>query len=107
MRAQFVQRAPRQLSAASSFDADEAYHFILSTNYAKMRRPTTDPPPDVECQDAVGAVRRYKPRIVIASWCTQLYKDGDTPQQIGASVYGITSNGSSPTSTRASTSATT
>ena len=57
--------------------------------YAELGQPVIDPPPDVERLDAIAAVTRYRPRVVIASWCTQLYRDGDTPRGIGSSIVGI------------------
>lgn len=38
--------------------------------------PTT-PPPDVERLEAEEAVKKYKPQVVIASWVTQKWHEGD------------------------------
>jgi len=57
--------------------------------YGVVGQPIVDPPPNVERLDAVTAVKRYKPRVVIGSWCTQLYEAGDTPNRVGSSVYGV------------------
>jgi len=55
-----------------------------------MQQTPTDPPPDVERMDAIAAVHKYRPRVVIGSWVTQLYKDGDEgPPKIGSSIYGV------------------
>jgi hypothetical protein len=57
--------------------------------YAVAGQPAIHPPSDVEKLDAVGAVTKYKPRVVVASWVTQLYQDGDAPRKIGSSIYGV------------------
>lgn len=53
--------------------------------YGSLGQAVVDPPKDVERLDALAAVRKHRPSIVITSWCTQLYKPGDTH----ASVYGV------------------
>lgn len=57
--------------------------------YRSLGQPIIDPPPDVERLDALAAIQKYRPKIVIGSWCTQLYRDGDTPKRIGSSMYGV------------------
>ena len=57
--------------------------------YEALRQPIIDPPAWVERLDAVEAVKKYKPKIVIASWCTQLFREGDTEKKIGSSIHGI------------------
>lgn len=46
---------------------------------------TIDPPKDVERLEASEAVAKYKPEVVVASWATQLYKEGD----VDGSVFGV------------------
>lgn len=57
--------------------------------YAALGQPTIQPPPEVEKLDAIEAITKYKPQVVVAAWVTQLYQDGDTPARIGSSVYGV------------------
>jgi len=45
--------------------------------YALIGNAPTAPPADVERLDAEAAVRRYKPKIVIAAWLTHKYQPGD------------------------------
>lgn len=58
--------------------------------YALSSQPPTNPPPDVERLEAVAAVEKYRPRVVIASWVTQLYQPGDErPPVVGSSIHGV------------------
>ncbi len=57
--------------------------------YGSLGQPIIDPPSDVDRIEAVAAVKKYRPKMVIASWVTQLYRDGDTPKKIGSSIYGV------------------
>lgn len=52
--------------------------------YALQGQPCIEYAPDVEKLDALDAVRRYRPQVVVASWVTQ-YSDGSR----SGSVYGI------------------
>lgn len=52
--------------------------------YALQGQPCIEYAPDVERLDAIEAVHRYHPQVVVASWVTQ-YSDGSRP----GSVYGI------------------
>jgi hypothetical protein len=47
--------------------------------YAMLEQPATNPRPDVEQIEALGAVAKHKPQVVIGSWITQLWhpSDGD------------------------------
>ena len=56
--------------------------------YASLGQPIISPPSTVEKLDAVTAVEKYKPPVVVASWVTQLFRDGDSEAQIGSSVVG-------------------
>ena len=57
--------------------------------YATIGARIIDPPADIERIDGNAAVEKYKPKVVVGSWVTQLYADGDTPKRIGSSVYGV------------------
>jgi hypothetical protein len=35
------------------------------------------------------AIKKYRPKVVVAAWVTQLYQDGDTPKKIGSSIHGV------------------
>lgn len=58
--------------------------------YELLGVPPTVPHPDVERLEALEAVRKYKPEVVIGAWITQLYRKGDEgPPLIGSSIYGV------------------
>jgi hypothetical protein len=57
--------------------------------YDLLGQPTISPPSSVEKIDAVEAIKKYKPQVVIAAWVTQLFQEGDTEARIGSSVYGV------------------
>lgn len=59
--------------------------------YSMSRSTETKPPPDVLRMDAETAVRKLKPAVVVASWLTQKYRNGDPPD-FGASVWGADEN---------------
>lgn len=44
--------------------------------YATFMQPTIVYPPDIVKLDALAAVARYRPRVVVASWVTQYGADG-------------------------------
>jgi hypothetical protein len=50
--------------------------------YGLLGQPTIDPPSDVERIDANEAVKKYRPKVVIASWVTQLGTAADMAQGI-------------------------
>lgn len=52
--------------------------------YLAQGQPTIDYPSDVEELDALAAIERYKPEVVIGSWVTQT-SDGSRP----GCVYGL------------------
>jgi hypothetical protein len=52
-------------------------------------QPPIHPPPEVEQLNARQAIEKYKPKVVVAAWVTQLYQDGDTPKKIGSSIHGV------------------
>lgn len=54
--------------------------------YAALRTPVIEPPPHVEKLEAMEAVRKYEPEVVIASWATQLWK---SKADKNASVHGV------------------
>jgi hypothetical protein len=55
--------------------------------YEIMGQPTTACPPDVETLEALAAVEKYRPQVVIGSWITQKYMVGPKMRQ-NSSVYG-------------------
>jgi hypothetical protein len=57
--------------------------------YAMIGQPIISPPPKVERLNAMEAIKKYKPQVVVASWVTQLYQNGDTPKNIGSNIHGI------------------
>ena len=44
--------------------------------YEAMRQPTIRYGEDVEHLDAIGAVKKYRPEVVIGCWVTHLFKEG-------------------------------
>jgi hypothetical protein len=58
--------------------------------YAALGLPPTKPPADVERLEALAAIQKYEPEVVVAAWVTQLYRKGDEgPPHIGSSLYGV------------------
>lgn len=57
----------------------------MAAYYKAFGQKPITPPSDVIKMDAVSAVNHYKPKIVIGSWVTQKYVEGDTD----GSVFGI------------------
>lgn len=57
--------------------------------YASLRQPIIEPPPSVEKLDAIEAIKKYKPSVVVAAWVTQLFQDGDSEAKIGSSIVGV------------------
>lgn len=48
-------------------------HPAVKAHYAAMRQPTVPYRPHVVNLDALSAVSRYKPEVVVASWVTHIY----------------------------------
>jgi hypothetical protein len=59
----------------------------IRMHYMIMQQTPTDPPSDVEKLEGVDAVRKYRPKVVIASWATQQWREGDDP--LDSSPYGV------------------
>ncbi len=57
--------------------------------YGLFGQQTTRPGKHVARADALVAVKRYVPRVVIGAWCTQLFEEGDTERGVGSCMYGI------------------
>jgi hypothetical protein len=58
--------------------------------YENMRQPTIDYPDDVEEIDALAAVQKYKPKVVVASWVTQwLDPEKPPPSGRGGCMWGV------------------
>lgn len=56
----------------------------VAAYYLLTGQPTIRYPSDVENLDALAAVRKYRPKVVVASWITQI-TDGSRP----GSMYGV------------------
>jgi hypothetical protein len=54
-------------------------------HYELMHQPLVPYGQDVEKLEAIEAIIKYKPKIVVGSWITQLYKEGD----VDGSIYGV------------------
>ncbi len=52
--------------------------------YASLRQAVIEPPAFVEKLEAEEAIKKYKPKVVIGSFITQKYRDGD----IDGNMYG-------------------
>lgn len=55
--------------------------------YKIAGQPTIKYPDDVEKLNDIEAIEKYKPKTVIACWCTQIYNEEDHYR--GGSIYGI------------------
>ena len=51
-------------------DSKQQENIIIRRSYEAMGQPVIKYPDDVERLDALDAVYRYKPKVVIASWIT-------------------------------------
>jgi hypothetical protein len=49
----------------------------IRAQFAAMEQPITEPPSDVVRIAGNDAVRKYKPSVVVASWVTHRYRQGD------------------------------
>jgi hypothetical protein len=56
--------------------------------YQSTQQPTVNYGSDVERLDAVDAVKKYKPKVVVGAWVTQ-WIDPDLPPESPGSIYGI------------------
>lgn len=61
---------------------------LASLHYFMMGQPAIDYPPDVEKIEALDAVLKYKPQVVVASWVTQWVPPIPLPPGSG-SIYGV------------------
>jgi len=57
----------------------------IASYYKALGQPVTKYPEDVETIDAIGAIKKYRPDVVIGAWITQLWKKGEDQ----GSVYGV------------------
>lgn len=71
-----------------SYIQQESDDYLLL--YTIVGVPPTKPPPDVEKLEALEAVRKYKPQVVVGAWITQLYRPPvrKTEDHYG-SIYGV------------------
>lgn len=60
----------------------------LQLYYETNGQPITKPLPEVEKLEAVAAVTKYHPQVVVASWLTQKYQAGDESGAVNSSIYG-------------------
>ncbi len=59
--------------------------------YEQLGQPTIQYPDAVERLDALDAVKKYQPQIVISAWGNQ-YISPDKPYTVGGSIYGVKEN---------------
>jgi hypothetical protein len=58
--------------------------------YRSIRQHPIQPPADVYKFEANEAVDQLRPELVLASFATQKYKEGDeVPPRVGSSIYGV------------------
>lgn len=98
LKAQIGDRSAIEVAAGNSsigfhlgIRASDSYHQHLPEMllyYAAHGQPVTNPSPEVEKLEAVEAVEKYKPQVVIASWLTQKYQAGDESKGVNSSIYG-------------------
>jgi hypothetical protein len=76
------------IRATDSYIQQESPAYLLF--YSALGVPPTMPPPEVERLEALEAVRKYKPEVVVGAWITQLYRPPvrKTDQHYG-SIYGV------------------
>ena len=63
---------------------------LIKASYQAMRQPTINYPDDVEKIEALEAVYKYKPHVVIGSWITT-YNPVETPE-FGSNPFGVKEN---------------
>lgn len=80
----------RLLGIHMTDSAVQAENPAIRAYYELLRVPPINPPPDVERIEALEAVKKHRPRVVIGAWITQLYESGDEgPPPVGSSVTGV------------------
>lgn len=68
----------------------QAESLDIQLYYEALGVAPTSPAPDVERLEALAAVEKYQPEVVVGAWITQLYQKGDEgPPFIGSSIYGV------------------
>ena len=60
----------------------------LRSYFALAQVPIVEPPEYVKKMDANVAVTSYKPKVVIGSFVTQKFQEGDAENNIGSNIYG-------------------
>jgi hypothetical protein len=71
-------------------DSKMQNNYLIKKIYKSMGQPTIDYPEDVEQLDAISAIRKYQPEVVVASWVTTF---GDpTKDHFGCHEFGIKEN---------------
>ena len=61
----------------------------MRLRYAIMGQKPIVPPPDVQRIGANAAVAAHRPKVVVASWVTQRFQEGDTERGIGSFYEGV------------------
>ncbi len=56
--------------------------------YRAQGQVPIEPPREVKRLEAMEAVLKYRPKVVVASWVTQLWQPGDTENVVGSFAYG-------------------
>jgi hypothetical protein len=79
----------RHLGIKMTDSAVQVEDSALNLYYRSMGQVPTDPPADVIRCDALTAVRRYRPQVVVGCFITQLYRKGDEKTGTGSSVFGV------------------
>lgn len=67
-------------------DSRQQENPIIKAQYKAMHQPVIKYPPEVERLDALAAVQKYKPRVVVASWVTT-YAPHEMPY--GSNPFGV------------------
>lgn len=78
----------RALGIPATDNRMQEWPFIVDL-FQKMRCPVIQYPEEVEALDALAAVERYRPEVVIASWVTEWIDPDQPPPPQGGNVYGV------------------
>lgn len=57
--------------------------------YALSQQPVIEYPSDVECLEALDAIAKYQPSVVIGAWITRWIDPLLPPPEGGGSIYGV------------------
>ncbi len=59
----------------------------IKAYYASVRQPVTKYPDDIIKLDAISAIKKYKPNVVIGCWITHKYREDE--HERGGNMYGV------------------